>query len=259
VRTILEAVQDGTVAPTRILLLPPAYTTPEDFLHEGFVRAARERRLPVDLVFVELKLPHLADRTLLGRLRHEIVLPARALGCSSVWLGGISLGGFMAMAYAARFTQDIDGLCLLAPYLGNHMVVGEIERANGVDGWTPGDLAEDDDERRIWHFIKEQRNRSVTETQLRKSHEAQRRRRGAAEGIPRSAGGATRDNRTGPRPAPGLHLGFGSEDRFANSHRLMAAALPPDSVDVVSGQHEWPAWLRLWENFLDTRFPAGRA
>jgi len=210
------------VAPTRVLLLPAAYTAPEDFLREGFVRAAHERRSPVDLVFVEVELQHLTDRTILRRLRHEIVLPARAQGCRSIWLGGISLGGFIAMAYAARFMQEIDGLCLLAPYLGNHIVIAEIERANGIDGWTPGDLAEDDDERRIWHFIKEQRNR------------------------------------TSRRPALPLHLGFGSEDRFADSHRLMAAALASDSVDVVSGGHEWPAWRRLWENFLDMRFPANR-
>jgi len=223
VRVILEAADEGEVAPTRVLLLPGAYSTPEDFLREGFASAVRERRLPVDLVFVELELQHLTDRTLLRRLQQEIILPARASGCRSIWLGGISLGGFIALAYAARFAQEIDGVCLLAPYLGNHIVIGEIERADGLDGWTPGDLAEDDDERRIWQFIKEQRNR------------------------------------TSPRPAPRLHLGFGSEDRFADSHRLMAAALGSGSVDVVSGGHEWPAWRWLWENFLDTRFPADGA
>jgi pimeloyl-ACP methyl ester carboxylesterase len=217
-RVLTEPAQDGTVAPTRVLLLPAAYTAIEDFQREGFVRAARERLLPVDLVFVELKLQHLTDRTILRRLRHEIVLPARALGCRSIWLGGISLGGFVAIAYAERYPREIDGLCLFAPYLGNHIVVGEIERSNGVDGWAPGDVADDDDERRIWRFIKEQR---------------------------------TQPSR--------LHLGFGSEDRFATSHRLMAAALAPGSVDVVPGGHEWPSWLRLWENFLDARFPAGGA
>ncbi|HEY6927985.1 MAG TPA: alpha/beta fold hydrolase [Steroidobacteraceae bacterium] len=236
-RTILEAAQDGIAAPTRVLLLPAAYTGPEDFVREGFVRAVRERRLAVDLVFVELTLPHLTDRTMLRRLRDEIVLPARATGCRSIWLGGISLGGFIALAYAARFTQEIDGLCLLAPYLGNQRVIGEIARADGVDGWTAGDLAEDDDERRIWQFIKEQRDRS------------------AAEEVPRSAGGGPRGDRTSASPAVALHLGFGSEDRFAASHRLMAAALAPSSVDVGPGGHEWPAWRRLWENFLDTRFP----
>jgi len=217
-RAILESAKDGIVAPTRVLLLPAAYTAPEDFLREGFAKAVRARSLQVDLVFVELKLQHLTDRTLLRRLRHEIVLPARALGCHSLWLGGISLGGFVAIAYAERYLHEIDGLCLLAPYLGNHIVVGEIERSNGVAGWTPGELADDDDERRIWRFIKEQRSR------------------------------------TSP-----LHLGFGHDDRFAASHRLMAAALAPESVDVVPGGHDWPAWRRLWENFLDTRFPADRA
>src|SRR5246127_2452588 len=157
-RSILEPAENGSVAPTRVLLLPAAYTAPEDFLREGFVKAVRERALPIDLVFVELKLPHLTDRTLLRRLRHEAVLPARALGCRSIWLGGISLGGFVAIAYAERYSRDIDGLCLLAPYLGNHIVTGEIERSNGVHEWTPGELADDDDERRIWRFIKGHRS-----------------------------------------------------------------------------------------------------
>src|SRR3982074_1973611 len=114
-RAIFEPAQAGTVAPTRVLLLPAAYTGPEEFLREGFVRAARERVLPVDLVFVELRLQHLTDRTILRRLRHEVVLPARALGCRSIWIGGISLGGFIAIAYAERYPDEVDGLCLLAP------------------------------------------------------------------------------------------------------------------------------------------------
>ncbi len=217
-RVILDDAEAGTVAPVRVLLLPAAYAAPEDFVREGFVRAVRERKLPLDLEFVELKLQHLTDRSILRRLHHEIVLPARAMGYRSIWLGGISLGGFVAIAYAERFHEEIDGLCLLAPYLGNHIVTGEIERAAGVHQWTPGELADDDDERRIWRFIKEHRSR-------------------------RSA----------------LHLGFGREDRFADSQRLMAAALAAQSVDVVPGGHEWPTWLRLWENFLDKRLFPGMA
>ena len=55
-----------------------------------------------------------------------------------------------------------------------------------------------------------------------------------------------------PHAWPGrLHLGYGREDRFAASHRLMAAALSTESVDTVPGGHEWPAWRHLWGNFLD--------
>lgn len=213
-RILSEPARAGAAAPTRVVLLPAAYTVVEDFQKEGFATAARERGLPLDLAFVELKLEHLTDRSILRRLRHEVVLPARAAGCT-VWLGGISLGGFVALAYAERYPEEIDGLCVLAPYLGNYRVTGEIQRANGVAAWTPGDLADDDDERRIWRFIK------------------------------------------GRHAWPGsLHLGYGSEDRFAASHRLMAAALEPESVDTVSGEHDWPAWRHLWVNFLDTKFVA---
>jgi hypothetical protein len=214
-RTLMELARPGSFARTRVLFLPAAFTGPEDFIQAGFVSAVRERDLPVDLLFADVNLQHLTDRTILRRVRHELVLPARALGCTSIWICGISLGGFIGIAYAERYAGEIDGLCLFAPYLGNHIVTGEIERASGVAIWQPGELAADDDERRVWRFIKTQGSQPVS-----------------------------------------LHLGFGSEDRFATSHRMMAAALNPENVHVVPGGHDWPVWTRLWTNFLDTRFAA---
>jgi pimeloyl-ACP methyl ester carboxylesterase len=196
-----------------VLFLPAAYTGPEDFVRAGFVSAVRARELPLDLVFADVNLQHLTDRTLLRRVRHELVLPARALGCRSIWICGISLGGFIGLAFAERYTSEIDGLCLLAPYLGNHMITGEIERANGVATWQPGELGPDDDERRVWRFIKSLSDHPVT-----------------------------------------VRLGYGREDRFANSHRMMAAALNPQDVQVVAGGHEWPVWSQLWAEFLDSQF-----
>ena len=207
-RARLEQAQQGAFAATRVIMLPAAYTGPDDFVRAGFADATRQRSLQLDVAFVELNL--IQDRTLLlRRLRHEVILPARAQGCRTVWLAGISLGGFIALAYADRYPGEVDGLCVLAPYLGNRIVTGEIAAAGGVKGWEPGELAADDDERRVWRFIK-----------------------------------------TSPRE---LHLGFGSEDRFADSHRMMAAALPPEMVHVLPGAHDWPVWCQLWDNFLDAR------
>jgi pimeloyl-ACP methyl ester carboxylesterase len=212
VGNISVSAQPTDTAPTRMVWLPGAYHRSEDFVAAGFADAVRVRRKPLDLMFVDLELEHLGDRSLLQRLRSDIVLPARAAGVS-IWLGGISLGGLFALDYAASYPDELDGLCLLAPYLGSRILTGEIARAPGLEAWQPGELAETDEERRIWRHIKN---------------------RGADS-----------------RP---LYLGFGRDDRFSASHRLLAATLAPESVDVISGRHDWSTWCKLWENFLDSRF-----
>jgi pimeloyl-ACP methyl ester carboxylesterase len=213
-RSVERPVTLGAAAATRIVCLPGAYHTPEDFLSAGFDRRVRERGLGIDLSFVDAELQHVGDRQIRERLQEDIVLPARRSGCRSLWLAGISLGGYLALDYAASHPGDLDGLCLLAPYLGNRIITGEIARAPGLAAWTAGALAEADEERRIWRFIQtEQRTRRRL-----------------------------------------LYLGFGREDRFAPAQRLMAEALPASAVDVVPGGHDWRTWTTLWENFLDSTF-----
>jgi pimeloyl-ACP methyl ester carboxylesterase len=195
-----------------MIWLPGAYHAARDFLEAGFPEAVLLRHLPVDLSFVDLELRYLGDDAAQQQLRTEVVLPARKLGVS-VWLAGVSLGGFVALDYAARFSGELAGVCLLAPYLGNRMLTAEIAAAApGLDAWAPGELAEADAERRIWRYVK-----------------------------------------TRVADSPPLYLGFGHDDRFAAAHKLLAAALPPASVDVIAGGHEWRTWVRLWENFLESR------
>jgi pimeloyl-ACP methyl ester carboxylesterase len=151
-RTLCDAAVPGARAPTCLVLLPPARAQPEDFLAQGFVAAVRTRQLPCDVILVEPRMQHLTDRGVLGRLRDEVVLPARRAP-AAVWLAGISLGAFMALAYAERHATELAGLCLLAPYLGSHLITGEIGRAGGLARWEPGADEEEDDERRVWRFI----------------------------------------------------------------------------------------------------------
>ena len=140
-------------APTQMIWLPGAYHSAQDFVDAGFVRAAVQRRIPLDLRFVDLEMRHLDDRDVFQRLRYEILLPARDSG-AAVWLAGISLGGLVALDYASAHAGELDGLCLLAPYLGNRMLINEIAAASGPSGWQPGEFAESDTERRIWRYIK---------------------------------------------------------------------------------------------------------
>jgi len=208
---ILAPARANAIAPLRVVMLPAAYSGPDDFVRAGFAGAVRERSLEVDLVFAAVELAEVTGRTVVPRIWQQLIQPALADGCA-VWIGGISLGGYLALCCAERHPAELAGLCVFAPYLGSHIVTGEIARAGGVGTWQPEELHDDDDERHLWQFIK--------------------------------------TLRTGTLP---VHLGLGSEDRFAPRHRLMAAALSAQDVDVVNGGHDWPTWQRLWERFLDTR------
>src|SRR5258708_25171073 len=116
---------EGSRAPAQMIWLPGAYHSAQDCATDGFARAAAQRDIRVDLQFVDLEMQHLDDRDAFARLRTEIVLPARDSG-AAVWLAGISLGGLVALDYASSYPGELDGLCLLAPYLGNRMLIGEI-------------------------------------------------------------------------------------------------------------------------------------
>lgn len=202
-----EPARPGMTAGTCIVLLPPAYARAADFLAAGFGTSVRNFGLDIDLLLPQLQISHVTGRSALPALE-RLIAPLRSRGCRSVWLGGISLGGLIALAYAERHARSLDGVVVFAPYLGTHLVTGEIERAGGLAGWQQDEPDADDDERRIWRFLQ----------------------RGTS-GLP-------------------LRLGFGAQDRFADSHRLMAEALPPGCVDTVPGGHDWPTWSRLWDNFL---------
>ena len=166
-----------------------------------------------------LQLEHLRDRGVHERLRRDILAPARALGCRSIWLAGISLGGFIALDYAAGHPEDWDGLCLLAPYLGNRMLIAQIAGSPGLAAWQPGPLAE---------CRRRAANMAVHRFAAR---EARRARREAHVPGVRARGPL----RTRARP----------DGRGART----------ECGACGSGGHDWPTWSALWEHFLDSTFP----
>jgi len=155
-RSLVHRAVVDTAATTCMVCLPGAYHAPEDFVTAGFHTRVAERALPMDLVFVDAELRHLGDRAFRDELQREVLQPARASGHRAIWLLGISLGGFMALDFATTHPDQLAGLCLLAPYLGNRMLTREIARAPGLRAWNPGELADSDEERRIWRFIQGQ-------------------------------------------------------------------------------------------------------
>ena len=198
---------------TLFVFLPGRGTTGRDFARQNFIDALDRADPDADAITVDLTFPYYTQRTATRHLHDDIIAPARAQGYRRIWLVGCSVGGFGAITYVHEHPGEISGIVALAPYLGEKSVVREIEAAGGLDRWQPRQpLADDDFQRRLWLAIR-----------------------------------AERFDAPGRVP---LVLGYGTGDRFAYGHRLLAAQLPPDHVFRVFGFHNWATWHQLWREIL---------
>lgn len=149
----LRTLRQGSGAPDLLVLLPGAYMTPDHFADNGFFAAVDRRRLALDLVAVDLDLEAISSGSALATVHREILAPAR-IDYARVWLGGISLGGLLALCHAADAPGSVDGLCLLAPYPGSRLTTNAIARAGGLDRWRPAAGEHDDPEFRVWDWLR---------------------------------------------------------------------------------------------------------
>jgi len=208
------ALRQGT---NRIMLvmLPGAKARPQDLAQYGFVQALRERSLPIDVVTVEAHLGYYLERSFSQHLTLDIIAPARARDYQRIWLMGISLGGMGSLIYALEHPADIEGIILLAPFLGVRGTIAEVVRAGGLARWQPDAIKADDDERRLLAWIKAYQPAAAA--------------------------------------SPKIYLGYGRDDRFAAASNMLAECLPAERVMTIPGGHDWPTWIRLWRHLLDRK------
>jgi pimeloyl-ACP methyl ester carboxylesterase len=201
---------------TLLVMLPGSYSRPEEFVDEGLVAAVRERGIVADIVVVDAHVGYYSDRSIVYRLRQDVIEPARTQGYRQVWLIGVSIGAFGALIYAEAQPQQVDGIVALGPYLGKRGLVEEIRAQGGLQRWRApvGALDPADIDTIVWRWLQAYA--------------------GAAQ----------------PPQRPPLFLGYGLDDRFRVSDDLLAAALPPARVFTADGGHDWGPWRALWARTL---------
>lgn len=197
-----------------LVLLPGRYDQPEDFARSGFGELAARYGAGARIVSADAHLGYYLDHTVVDRLREDVIAPAKARGVERIWLAGVSLGGTGSILYSIEHPEDVAGITLIAPYLGEKDLRREIEAAGGLRGWAPPQNLDRTDFRRTWAWLKRYEN-------------------GSEGKIP-------------------LYLGWGTRDRFAAIDGLLGTVLPPDRVFTTPGGHAWKPWRALWEKFLAT-------
>ena len=136
-----------------LVMLPGAFIEPPDFAAHGFVKALRRRRLPVDAIAADLP-AHLYLDGDVSPLLHAQVMALPVSTQKRIWLLGISLGGLGALLYATAYPERVEGLILIAPFLGSRGLVAEVENGGGLNAWQPGTIGPFDYARRLMSVLK---------------------------------------------------------------------------------------------------------
>jgi pimeloyl-ACP methyl ester carboxylesterase len=163
-----------------------------------------------DIVPLETGMQAYLDGSIVERL-HKAISPIRG-DKGRIWLAGVSLGGLGALLYAKSYPDAVAGLLLLSPFIGTRGAVAGVIDAGGFEAWQPPADDAATSEHELLRWLKSYR--------------------------PDDAGW------------PPIYLGYGENDRYAASYRLLAGLLPADRVVTVDGGHDWETWRILWDRLL---------
>ena len=185
-------------------MLPGRGDRADSFVKAGFVNTGN--RQDFDVIAVDAHFGYYTERSLIPRVHEDIIVPAKASGYENIWLLGVSMGGFGSLLYAEKHPDEIDGVILLAPFLGGRELIEEIQNAGGLGAWQGDSKGFEQYEIDLWTWLKTE----ITST----------------NGTP-------------------VILGFGQADRLAAAYGPLVQALDPSHVYTSGGGHNWKTWKLL--------------
>jgi pimeloyl-ACP methyl ester carboxylesterase len=204
VPTIVPAADDRKNK-TLIIMLPGRGDRAISFRTAGFL--APIEGSDFDVIAVDAHFGYYKERSLVSRLHEDVVVPAKENGYENIWLLGISMGGMGALLYAEQHPDIVDGVILLAPYLGDPGLAREIEDAGGLASWSAEESSFMDHEVAVWDWLK--------------------------------------NSRIEQDPVP-VYLGYGNSDRFAGNYGALKGKVEGLRIYTEDGGHRWTTWFELW-------------
>lgn len=195
-----------------IILLPGLWGDRADFEDHGFIDIAHKNGLTHDFLSVDANAAYLIRGNFPERFMADVITPVQSNGYQSIWLLGISFGGYFALSYYLDHPETIEGVILLSPYTGVNK--------------------ERDPMYRILQFI--DRDHSPAKSQQ----------------VPYTYWDRLADFEQ-HNTLDNIYLGYGRQDDIAPKYNGFKQLLPPENIHTVAGNHDWPTWSRLWDDLLE--------
>ena len=180
---------------------------------QGFLDEVWERGFEASMEVLDVKPSLYLGSRIVELVKTEVIEPAKAEGFKEIYLVGVSMGGHGALLYATKYPEDVDGIVLLAPFIGGDTASEAIEEAGGLDTWEDCPFLAWTYGCNLWKSL-----------QVYVSD---------------------------PRNQRKVVLGFGREDIFVDQCRVLADVLLPEQVFTVPGGHDWATWKRLFIKAAD--------
>lgn len=202
---------------TLIVVLPGFGNDAKSMQKHDIGKAVHQRWAEADVLLTSATFAYYKERNIVERLQQDIIAPARAQGYQHIWLAGASIGGMGVLFYEHEHPGEMDGLVLLAPWLGDSDMLDEIRKAGGVSGWEPGPLPAtvdgDNYQRELWRVVK------------RWSQD--------------------------PAEADRVWLICGTDDRMFPTARLIEPVIPAShSIEVPGGGHDWKTFVTATDQII---------
>ena len=204
---------DGSTS-KMVVFLPGFAEGPEQFENNDFIRLLQERYPSVSAVAMDTHLGYYKKGMLADRVIGETIEPAIAEGYDTIVVVGLSMGGYGALWTSDSIPGDVDGIVLMAPYLGDIDAPKGVKEHGGMREWVASFSDELDFDEIPWIW---------------------------ADGLI-----------YGDRGNPQIVLAYGDADRLKPNASVLEKHLPREHVFTNDGPHKWTAWTPLWSDIMES-------
>ena len=199
-----------------VVMLPGRGDSLQKLTETGIAEIIQQSWPDADVLLTGLTMPFYQQGRAVQRLHDEVIEPARRKGYGQVWLAGISLGGMGTLLYDSEYPDQIDGLLLLSPYLGEDAIHQQIRQAGGLAAWQAGPArtkGPDTFQHELWRSLQ------------------------GWSGRPKRAGSTW--------------VAVGADEPFRHPVELITPLLPADHVIILPGKHNWKLWKPAMRALLE--------